>query len=448
MQIQHDEPGWRLSLTAPEADSPLPAIGCGGIVLGFVCGVSALQSLPDLAAWLGGAGDAWAALLGVGLPLVVFVGLFGALAVVTLLGSRGLRLLDVDRGAGTLRAVERAAFGWFGRDRTFALERLEEISVGLARRRRATDAGRALRVVLRVRPEQAPLGSRAGWRECEIALAVDGLERNDEVADFALRLGAAAGLTAFRVVRQDVRDVELLLGHGVAAGLTALPAPSQPADYARDRVAQAARDAVKREIVPPFEPASFDGRPPLREWSPGRRVAFHKAWKVWLTLAGLPLLALPLLGLALLLGWGEAEGSRVVGALVVMALTLPLGIAGVLMVAFSLPRSASLDWTRGAFVKRALWRRERWALGELLAVELRGESQRHKPKNGRAYFSYVCRIDVWYRNATGGSDRSELVATRPYKDDPDTPWREALPLATDLARALGIERRLVDFKRA
>jgi hypothetical protein len=37
-----------------------------------------------------------------------------------------------------------------------------------------------------------------------------------------------------------------------------------------------------------------------------------------------------------------------------------------------------------------------------------------------------------------------VVETTHLQDDPDTPYRAALPLATELARALGVERRLTE----
>lgn len=38
-----------------------------------------------------------------------------------------------------------------------------------------------------------------------------------------------------------------------------------------------------------------------------------------------------------------------------------------------------------------------------------------------------------------------LVKTNEFREDPDTPYRQALPLATELADALGVRRHVIDY---
>lgn len=446
-QVTHDEPGWRLTLTAPEAEPPVAQLGCLVVLPVFILGVSGLDFLPLL--WglvVHGERPATGALLGLAWVCLFLLIVFGSLALRALRATRGLRLLDVDRGAGTLRFAERAAFGWYAREAALALGDLEEATVALAAgARRGARGETRVRLALRARPPGTRPGTREGLGEHALSFAVDGLDRREEVADFALRLGAAAGFGAFRVVRNDARDTEVLLGFGYEGGLEPLRAPETKADYVGDNVTAPARRAVAEERVPPFDPATFDARPPLREWAPGRRVLFHKRWSWLATLACLPFALLPLGPLALMLGAGEAVGSRLAGGAVLLALTLPLAILAGVGLWLALPRAVEIDWTRGTLARRTAWSRVEIPLTALEAIELRGESRRHKPKNGAAYFTYRCRVAAWHRNATGGSDPLELAATRDYREDPDTPWRATLPLVAELAQVLGVKRRVIDF---
>jgi hypothetical protein len=52
---------------------------------------------------------------------------------------------------------------------------------------------------------------------------------------------------------------------------------------------------------------------------------------------------------------------------------------------------------------------------------------------------------VQWRYAQTGTVSSEpLSATIRFRDDPDTPYKMMLPLATELARSLGVARRITD----
>jgi hypothetical protein len=66
-------------------------------------------------------------------------------------------------------------------------------------------------------------------------------------------------------------------------------------------------------------------------------------------------------------------------------------------------------------------------------------------KNSSSYHSYRCEVHLHRRDPAPANKPVVLVKTTEFREDPDTPYRRALPLATELAEALGIERRVTDY---
>jgi hypothetical protein len=283
-----------------------------------------------------------------------------------------------------------------------------------------------------------------------VACAIEHLDRPEEVADLALRLGAASGLTFFRTVRSDSRDVEVELRRGFEIGFHEVPSGLARADYTRDVVAAPARAIADTETVPPFEPKGFRGDHRIAVWKPGSEVRIRKPLS--LTAVGcLPFTLLVFAGPAafflirlLSANDGSDTGSRLFVSMVLGLFGLIFGLIAIVAVSSSLPRTALLDWTTRKVEVRTLTKRRQITFGAIQAVEMKALHHLSTGKSPRHY--YWCEVGLHVRSDTTGDVAFEaLVATERLQDDPDAPPRIALPLATELAEALRVPRRVSDY---
>jgi hypothetical protein len=449
MKITRDVPGSRLTL---EGDAPRIPPGAPSALL-FVVSLPflayTLWSLP--AAFAEGAepGQKIAALA---LSLFWF-GLFFTTSRAMRRRGRWPTGVDADRTAGVLRLRESRYFGGVTPEAIIPLARLDGITVRRTAKApslfdplRPVKDGPGVALTFRIRRE----GASSGLESREVACGIEHLDRPEEVADLALRLGAATGLTFFRTVRSDARDVEVELRRGIETGFREVPAGLGRADYARDVVAASARAIAATETVPLFEPKAFRGDHRIAVWTPGSEVRFRKP----LSLAAIGCLPFTLLVFAgpaafffiRMVGAndGSDTGSRLVVSVVLGLFGLIFGLIAIVAVASSLPRTALLDWTTRQVELRTLTKRRQLAFEAIQAVEMKALHHLSTGKTPRHY--YWCEVGLHVRSDTSGDVAYEaLVATERITDDPDAPPRMALPLATELATALRVPRRVSDY---
>jgi hypothetical protein len=303
------------------------------------------------------------------------------------------------------------------------------------------DAGRPLQLVFRVAQDDE--GRRL--ESHELTLRVEYLEQTAEVADFAYRLGAATGLVFIKVIRNDPKTVEIELSPTREPGFTPAPWNLAKADYAKDVVAPAAREAVAHEKVPPFEPAAFPSDHKVALYEPRNRVVFRKPWG-FAAVGCLPFTLLVLTGPAIFLTarftTETGLGMRLFVSAFVGLFGLILGAIAMAAVHSALPRTVTFDWTSGTVTAKGTGKFD-LAISEIAALELRQVHRISRGKNSTTHWHY-CALLLHRRGLAAGSPPLAVVETTHLQDDPDTPYRAALPLATELARALGVERRLTE----
>lgn len=443
MRITRDTPGERLTLEGdPKPQVPAAALGClAVVVLPFLWTPAGL--LLDL---FRGEGMDPGRVLALG-----FSALFATVAMAALFVPRLSRVpfrVDVDRTAGEVRFVHRRlAFGG-EQERVLGLKRLRHITlrtITAVSRLQALGEGRgaggkALQIEFRVARDEA--GDRLETRE--LILRVLDLDQAAEVVDFAYRLGAASGLTFAKVVRNDPGAVEIELSPTREPGFSPAPWDLAKADYAKNVVAPAAREAVAHEKVPPFEPRTFPCDHRIRVYEPRSRVVLRKPWG-FAALGCLPFTLLVLTGPVVFLFARFTTPTEWPMRLFVSGFVglfgLMLGGVAMLMVHSALPRTVTFDWSSGRAVARGT-RRFDLAFADLEALELRQIHRVSTGKNSTTHW-YYCAILLHRRSSAGeGGGPTSVVETTHLRDDPDTGYRAALPLATELARALGVERRI------
>jgi hypothetical protein len=444
VKIVRDVPGSRLLLEAP-SERHLPLLLWGGLV---ILGALAALLLPLKVAWhiwTGQTSD-----IG-GEMGVALAGLFVAFILVFVLGPSRKLLpfrVDIDRTAGEVLLVRRRAVGPGLRETVVPLAQVRRVRLATVRRSGGIDPfletalGKGLH--LRLTLEAGREGSDRLSRH-EMKIAVADLDQSAEVVDLAYRVGAACGLPFSRIVRNDVRVVEVELCAAREPGFAPSPFTLARADYARDAVAPAAHEAVSEEKVPAFEPAAFPSDHKVAVYEPGRSVVFRRPLRLGVMIGCLPFTLLLLLGPAVFVATGYIPnmtiGPRLVTSFLALVFGLIFGAVAVAAVRSGLPRTVSFDWSTRRVTSTAGPAFDLSFEG-ISAVELREVHRASRSKNSTTHW-YHCEIVLKHRG--GGAETAEptiVVETRHLIDDPDTPFRATLPLATELARALGVPRRL------
>lgn len=444
MKIVRDTPGERLTLEGdPRPRIPGAALGCLVVaLLPFL--IFPARLVLEL---VRGEGLDPGSALGVGLAA-----LFTGFVVLTLFAPRLARVpfrLDLDRTAGEATLVERRLLGGGEHARAIPLDRLRAITLrtvtAVSRLQALGEAhpgkGKGLHLSFRVARDES--GDRVDTRE--LTLRVEDLDQAAEVVDFAYRLGAASGLVFSRVVRNDPKAVEVELRPTREAGFAPAPWNLAQADYARDAVAPAAREAVAQERVPPFEPRTFPSDHRVRVYEPRDRVVLRKPWG-FAALGCLPFTLLvltgPLVFFTARFTTPTAWPARLFVAAFVGLFGLIIGLLAMAAVHSALPRTVTFDWTSGRATAKGTGRFD-LAFLDISALELRQVHRVSRGKNSTTHW-YYCAIFLHRRGPASEGGPLKVVETTHLSDDPDTGYRAALPLATELARALGVERRITE----
>jgi hypothetical protein len=448
MRITRDVPGSRLTL---EGDAPRIPPGAPSAVLFVVCLPFFGYTLWTLPAVFAEGAERSQMLAALGLSLFWF-SLFFATGRAMRQRGRWPTGVDADRAAGELRLRESRYFGGVTPEAIIPLPRIEAITVrrtakapSLFDPMRPVKEGPGVALTFRIRGE----GRSSGLESREVVCGVEHLDRPEEVVDLALRLGAATGLTFFRTVRSDARDVEMELRRGFESGFSEVSAGLGRADYAKDLVAAPARAIADTETIPLFEPRTFRGDHRIAAWTPGSEVRFRKPLSP--AIGCLPFTLLVFTGPMAFFSIrmvGASDGSDTVARLLVSLFVglfgLLFGVIAMVAVASAVPRTVVVDWNKREVEVRRLMKRRRIAFEAIRSVEMKALHHLSSGRNPR--HNYWCEVGLHVRDEkTGDAAYEALVESERLQDDPDSPPRVTLPLATELANALGVPRRISDY---
>jgi len=388
---------------------------------------------------------------------VVWLAIFSLVALAVLRRAWAPLTLRADRDAGAIEFVERNVLTRRERRETVPLLQLAGLSLETITRRRASRPTPGLmanafdpnvRITMRIDD-----GSRRP-RTRAVSIHVEGVDRREEVADLAYRLGAACGLSYQRVVRSDPRDIELEVSASMGPGHVRIPPLEGRANYAANVFSPAAAAAAAEDRVPPFDPSQFPSDHQVAKWAPGREVGFRKP------LGSAAIGCLPFVIAGFLAGPAlfvisasrrpdAALADRLVPSAFLGLFGLIFGGIALVAVVAALPRRVTIDWALQTISIGGLFTRSEIPLGDVAAIEAKCVHTFHRGgKNSASYHSYRCDVQVHLRGATASASAGKpvvLAATREFREDPDTPYRRTLPLVTELAEALGVERRVTDY---
>jgi len=430
MEIVRDEPG--RSLVAEETTPRMPlGLFAGGLVL-VVLVATPWRGLWDVVAH----GSAIWSLDLAGSALWLGIGL---LVVMSLRGGSRIERIAADRESGiVVRSTHVAGFvGWTRRIaagdlRGFTLD-VAPSATGRGRRR---DRGRAhalpLRLTLRT----------ARGRGRRIPLEVSKIDSTSEVADLALRVGAAVGLPYYRIVGSDAEQFEIELLRTPEPDARTVPALGGPADYARDLVAEPAK-AAAADKPRRFDPQAFEGKPRVETWVPRQLVRFEKPWGTSLLLS--PLLAASLAGPGAWWRLPSLHAMPTLPRIAALALITLIGLAVALIgwtaLSMALPRRVTFDWSARSLVVEGALATRTVAFSDVEGIELRARSFRSRRGNRQYTTYYRCEVRAILGASAGAPTNLLVTETRQHREDRVTPHVVALPLARDLAAALDLELR-------
>lgn len=426
MKIVEDAPGSRLMLKGQTVSIPAEA----GLPMFAV--VSLFFLVPGGVAWY--ARSLFPLLFMFG-AAVVFSQIWGAI-------RRSLVGFDVHGPAGEIRISWARLLGGEIEEERVPLADLDTISVRLMAGGSGGSGDAGVRIDLKL---------RSGLTRT-VDLTVESMSRHEEVADFAFRIGAAARLPTSRVVRNDPREVEIeLFGGSEPKGPDPLPAqavPTSPADYSHNRVAPEARLAVAREKTVAFTPPTEFGSYRVDEWSPGVRVVFRRPTDALLIFLLLPIASLILLGPVAHLA--IQRGLLHVGPGGERSMVVITGIIGLVGGGMALrgiwgarSRTVAIDWTTGSVTPSDGLRPTEISLVDIAGLDLVCIRKGGGSSNVESY-GHSCVLQLRMRGGSEEGGVRSLVETADH-GDPDVPYRESLPLATALATALGVKRRVQDY---
>lgn len=444
LKVEGDEPGRKLILS-----TQVPSVS-KGLLAGIGAFIVLMVAAPTL-------GMAISALVEkgvsqhtlIGLALGAFYPMVTAVGLVVMAGRlRTVSRFAVDGTFGRIEIQEFRILGGGGGPEIIRTDDLRSMSVRATASFRggtrnlpggARARGRNLALTVKLRFHAA---LRRPPRE--LKLEVEGVDRIEEGSDLALRLAGAAGFDQHRVVSSDPRAVEMEFSVGSASGSAPVAESLPKADYGHDKVSDEAREIAAHEAIAPFDPASFDSECRLETWEPGREVKFHKPTGI-AAVGCSPVILLLLTGpvvfvAATVTSSGKTMpplADRIVGAVIFGLFGLILGGLALLVVWGSAATTVVFDWTERRLRSKHFLSRTDHAFSELRAIELRCIKARTK----NSVF-YYCRLVAQLTKpgeASDAQDTVDIVSTR-SSPEADTSYQKALPLATELARALGVPR--------
>lgn len=281
-------------------------------------------------------------------------------------------------------------------------------------------------LLCRVIPKMGPM--------IDLPMTVGHVDTQAKAVDLALRVGAAMGLPGYRVTRCTPRSIRVQLERD------GTPIPFRDDDPSYELEHDESVAPLPAFQIAPFHPESYRGPFRLVTWEPGRLVLFER-----------PGPSLPARIVACLLAGalGHLGGIIVVEVMSTVGLThhpmsdwrvwtmTALGLVGgwVGIHLFWGDTSVAIDWTTRRFARRdglGRWERE---FAEVHEVLLRGRSTAVQPRGVPKWAWCWCEVIL----RVGLVDL--VIPSTRFRGDPEAPYEMMLPMAVDLARALGLPWR-------
>ncbi len=391
-----------------------------------------LWAVPLVVVWVIASRELHATALGTACFLAGWCAFAALMTVALTKAARRPQRLFVDRASGNWTLAERGLWA------------LREESVEIPASTIERFIVRTVESVWSVVPGAVPLEVELIPSGRKILLELEWVDRFEEVLDLALRIGLASGLTRYRVTRSSLTEFEAEMSSDAARSTEPIPRIVAPADYEGDD--SAAEGRVDRPGAGPFAAGAWPGPYRLECWEPGRLVVFHFPSNYGLL--GCLALMLSLFLIAGLLPLWEGISKRDLSALGFAAFWYGLLIA----MLWSASRGSRgswtwIDWREGQIRTRTFLGNRSAPIDAVRRIDVVGLRRQHSEgEDGPNYTKYKCQVLAIWRDGQGSTRSIRVVETSDAREDPDTPYRTAWPLAEALAEALHVPARFKNYR--
>lgn len=279
----------------------------------------------------------------------------------------------------------------------------------------------------------------------DVPMTIRHVDRRSKALDLALRIGAAMGLQGYRITKCTPRALRVVLTRLPETGLRAGAIPCMDDDPTYEGTSTEGLPVVPAYEIPPFEPWTYAGPYRVLAWGPGREVRFERS----------PPSPASLVVETLVWAFAGFVVAMVVAAVyrsypprddpATDACVLSGACAVVIL------GLAVRQWTRGRKTIQFDWGAREVRVDGFLAhsvtpfralrsVVLRGHTSAVSASGGTQPWAWNwCELFLW-------TDAWPIVMPGPrYQGDADTPFDVMIPMAVDLAKALGVPCTWQDY---
>jgi hypothetical protein len=275
----------------------------------------------------------------------------------------------------------------------------------------------------------------------QIPINVNNLRERADALKIVFDIARLLGWSGYQVTKNDPRmmTLELIAQPASSSKFSSLPLPAEINEIGQKITDQSYQQLVN---VARFDPAQLKGSTKFEigEWQPGVRVRILSPAVTGLTSDRI---LFPMLALMFGLPISILLLSRI-SLLGVPFFLLTICGAAALFLKFELEREVSIDWSTKQLnfrSKNLLGNKiQCYSFQQVERVILEGFSMYMANKTTPSYTFYWCRLNV----EIAGRELKLLELLR-FIDDRDRPYQLLMPMAVELAKALGVEWQWKDY---
>ncbi|GEM_PF-5736537 len=297
------------------------------------------------------------------------------------------------------------------------------------------------RTGLQIRCRVIPVGSAP----FDVPMTIRHVDRRSKALDLALRVGSAMGWRGYRITKCTPRTLRVELTRLHDPGPLAGAIPSMDDDPTYDAASMDGLPAVPECQIPSFRPEGFSGPYRVLIWDPGREVRFERTPPTRASLVVETLtwafagfnLAVLVVSLREIYPPKEDPGTSAC----VLAGVVVLAALGLFVRQWTRGRKTiHIDWAAQEVRIEAFPSHSTTPFRNLRSVVLRGHTSAVTASGGTQPWAWNwCELLLW-------TDDWAIVIPGPrYQGDSDTPVDVMLPMAVDLAKALGLPWTWQDY---
>ncbi len=375
----------------------------------------------------------------------------------------GLKTLSVNRMKGEIRWSHFRAWGWT-REQVVPIEKC----VGLTLQDGPPSFASLPEVVRTLwknrdheKPEFPPysqsfmkgfrlelllLSTKGALERKTFRVSIQGIETAKAGANFAWKLAQAIQLPYGKVFSIPHVGYRARFARDPQPGLDLLSGQSPVGDFPSPDLYTGPELSEAR--LPPFDPAQWKGDLRLGEWSPGRRVEFHRRFSLAIPLA-FPFTLLVLIGPLLAyinLFEGEDFQSKWLPVVVIGIFGLLIGGLAILAIWHVRPRKVVFDWETRELRMTSWYRTRVIPFHRINRLEFQGRKvESSGSDSSSSSTSFGGRLQAVLHRVNQEKPQILELASTNFKRHSDAPFLVGAPLLHELSESLGIAGNVLSY---